>query len=149
MGYASTLPYSLAELSTQLESNMAFTTVGSKHTINTITTPEFRFPLSYAYLDVFFQGYENTFAGANRFLNTSYTGLTSGGVDRHAANFDNVMVTAAAGIVRQTIVIPGYINLASYLSESTTYDCFFFGETLANGITCFDSYAKLRLYFNV
>jgi hypothetical protein len=154
MGYASTIPYSLMEVSGQ---NKDLITVPNGWLALTdlvdIVVPSFKGKLDYAYLDVVVQQYENTNAATND-LEDGETGIDDGGTFRQAA----VVASAAnpvfyqLGTTRGTCFyqITGYNNIAAYISsgETITVQAYHFKAAFANmklmSIAC-----KLRLYLDV
>lgn len=150
MGYSQTIPYSLIEIPTAITSSINVTSGWTTFSLATLNLPTYKNTPDYAYLDLTFQRFTNNFAGSNFLTSGSYIGIISGGSNRNGGQLTNdSMNIAAAGTQYRMFTIPGYTNLASYITSGGSYTTILYAKSDSNSIDLYDIYGKFRMYFAI
>lgn len=150
MGYAQSIPFAIQNIrSTVGISSITLSTLVTTGNVQQITIPTFRFPISYAYLDLVVE-YWNDTSGALNYIDGGTFGIkTTAGVYHSSSSLGNTLYIEANGSRMGTYVIPGLNNLASYISPGNTQDIAFNAVTChANNLIITNAYWELHLYFN-
>jgi hypothetical protein len=149
MGYANQVPYSYLEYGIGEYPGITITIAGSNHNLATFTLPDWKDPLTYAYLDIAVQRIVNTNALENS-INTGTWGiLDTGATYRAAGTFTaSALPVSGNGVGYGQFVVRGYNNLAAYLTPGATQQFRLESMTSWNN----DMYLQgvsgnLRLYF--
>jgi hypothetical protein len=152
MGYVHTLPYQ--ELTVKSSETGIFTlvTVPASFDLDNIIIPTFTESLSYAFLDLHIQNWQNTNAAVNYITANGSFGIKDiGGTYRASANMSGYQCyVAGSGLVSSHQVLVGINDIKAYITSGATQAVSVAGVRSAlDDLKIRSTYGELRLYFGV
>lgn len=154
MGYADTTPYQQVTIKAPLEAGMIVidSLALGNYDLCTLTIPNFKRPLSLAYLDLIIQYCSNDHAAANYLINAGSFGLLDSGLTfRASANVaGNTLFTHGGEHWNAPYVLTGATDLHQYIVPGGTHDVQFNQiRCNAGNLYILAYYAELRCYFAI
>lgn len=155
MGYTNSLPYQQIEIKSVCDNAISVvTTVAGSYTLKKILIPDFKLPISYAYLDLHIPGRLNTNVGNNMLIQSGSFGIADTGFAHYysAGSIQNTWCwTPAATFIGSDFVIPGTTNLQSSVNVNNYEWYVYLTDWRSDGdqLQLYNPYAVMRLYFAV
>ena len=154
MGYAQTLPSGLLNIASggYGGATVVLTNADQNIAVGSITTPDYKTPLTHAFIDVRVNARSDTSGAVNVFdkSNNGYVGLNDGsGTFSCGAIPEGYWRTEANGFVGECL-LKGRSNIAASLQPNTAYTCQFMHVLCtANNLILFNVGFELNLFFGV
>jgi len=153
MGYADTLPYQQVTLKSGLKvSFIDIGTVATDWDIGTITIPNFKRPISLAYLDIHVQRCTNDNVATNYMINAGSFGIVDSGATYWSAQAisGNTCYTSGGATWDNHLIIPGSTDIHAYITPGATHTIQFQDiRSNSDSLHLLEVYAELRIYFSI
>lgn len=151
MGYANQLPYQYLEIYTNLYEFWECHNVASSSDMGNFYIPDFKNPISFAYVDFIHHCREERSGVQNMLQSNGTFGIKdSGGTYRASDGFPQCMNTPGNAWVYGYHLFPGTVNMAQYITPGATQAFRIQGANAnSDSLAFFEILGRLRLYFAV